>query len=60
MMQAEFAAGLEQELRPRGLPFSRADVLAFAEDVWEQAQDDPDPTRWADAFCEAGHAGAPP
>jgi hypothetical protein len=58
MKQAEFAAGLESELRLRGLSFSRADVLIFADDVWQLAQDDPDPVRWSDAFVEAGYAGA--
>jgi hypothetical protein len=55
MTQPEFVVGLEQELRLRGLPFSRADVLAFAEGVWPLAQEAPDPVRWADAFVEAGH-----
>jgi hypothetical protein len=53
MTQAEFAAGLEAELRLRGLPFSRANVLAFADEVWPLAQDDPDPVKWVDAFVEA-------
>jgi hypothetical protein len=55
MSQPEFAAGLEQELHLRGLPFSRADVSAFADDVWPLALEDPDPVRWADAFVEAGY-----
>jgi hypothetical protein len=56
MTQPDFTAGLEQKLRLRGLPFSRADVLVFADDVWQLAQEDPDPVRWADAFVEAGYA----
>jgi hypothetical protein len=59
MTQAEFAAGLESELRLRGLPFSRADVLAFVGDVWQLAEEDADPVRWADAFVEAGCIEAP-
>jgi hypothetical protein len=51
-----FLDGLEAELRLRGVAFSRADVLAFADDVWPLAQEDPDPVRWADAFVEAGYA----
>jgi hypothetical protein len=54
--QLEFTAGLEQELRLRGVAFSRAGVMAFADDVWPLAQEDPDPVRWADAFVEAGYA----
>jgi hypothetical protein len=45
MTPTDFIAGLEQELRLRGLPFNRADVLAFADEVWPLAQDDPDPVR---------------
>jgi hypothetical protein len=57
MTQAEFLTGPEQELRLRGLPFRHADVLAFADDVWPLAREDPDPVRWADAFVAAGYAG---
>jgi hypothetical protein len=57
LTRPDFLAGLEQELRLRGLPFSRADVLAFTDDAWQLAQEDPDPVRWADAFVEAGYAG---
>jgi hypothetical protein len=53
MSHPDFLAGLEQELRLRGVAFSRADVLAFAGDVWQLAEDDPDPVRWADAFAES-------
>jgi hypothetical protein len=33
-------------------------VLAFAEDVWDLTSEDPDPSRWADAFVEAGRASS--
>jgi hypothetical protein len=52
-MQPDFLAGLEQELRLRGLCSSRADMRAFADDVWPLALKDPDPVKWADAFVEA-------
>jgi hypothetical protein len=52
----DFIAGLEQELRLRGLSFGRADVLVFADDVWRLAHEDPDPVRWADAFVETRYA----
>ena len=55
---SDFVSGLEAELHLRGLSFTRADVLAFVGDVWPLAQADPDPVRWADAFVEAGYAGA--
>jgi hypothetical protein len=58
MSPPDFPAGLEAELRLRGVAFSRAGVLDFADEVWQLAQEDPDPVRWADAFVEARHAGA--
>jgi hypothetical protein len=58
MPHSDFAPGLEAELHLRGLFFSRAEVLAFADNVWQLAQEAPDPVRWADAFVEAGYAGA--
>jgi hypothetical protein len=57
MTQPDFTAGLEAGLQLRGLTFSRADVLAFADDVWPLAEEDPDLVRWADAFVAAGYAG---
>jgi hypothetical protein len=50
----DFVAGLEHQLHLRGLPFSRAAVLAFPNDVWQLAREDPDPVLWADAFAVAG------
>ena len=55
--QSDFLSGLEAALRLRGVPFSRADLLAFADDVRQLAQEDPDPVRWAECFIEAGYAG---
>jgi hypothetical protein len=57
MAPDDFAAGLEAELRLRGLPFSRDDVLAFVGDVWDLSREDPDPVRWAECFIEAGYTG---
>jgi hypothetical protein len=54
MTQTEFVKVLEEELKLRGLAFSRADVLEFVDDVWPLAKDDPDPVRWAERFLEAG------
>jgi hypothetical protein len=34
MNQTDFLAGLEQELRLRGIGFNRADLLAFVAGVW--------------------------
>jgi hypothetical protein len=36
-----------------GVPFSRADLLAFVEDVWAVAEEDPDAVRWAERFVES-------
>jgi hypothetical protein len=56
MSHTDFLAGLEAELRFRGVAFSRADVLAFVGDVWQLAQEDPDPMKWADCFLERHRA----
>jgi hypothetical protein len=40
MSQTDFRAALGQELRLRGIGFSRADLLEFAADVWPPAQED--------------------
>jgi hypothetical protein len=58
MSLPDFLTALEQELRLRGVAFNRADVLAFADDVWPLAREDPDAVKGADAFVEAGYAGA--
>ena len=54
MTQADFTAALELELRLRGVGFSRADMIEFVASIWTLAQDDPDPTRWAQDFLDAG------
>ena len=51
-----FTAALEQQLRIRGLAFSRVAVLDFVLSVWPLAEDDPDPVLWAERFVEAGRA----
>jgi hypothetical protein len=58
MPKTEFIRILEEELKLRGLAFSRADVLEFVEDVWPLAKDDPDPVRWAERFLESGFGDA--
>jgi hypothetical protein len=59
MTQTEFVTVLEEELKLRGLAFSRADVLEFVADVWPLAKDEPDPVRWAERFLETGYGDAP-
>jgi len=56
MTQADFVALLEQELRLRGVGFSRADVLEFVASIWTLAEEDPDPARWAQEFIDTGQA----
>jgi hypothetical protein len=57
--QAEFVQALESELQLQGVPFDRAALLALVASMWPLAEDDPDVTRWAAAFLEAGSvAGA--
>jgi hypothetical protein len=53
MTQPDFTLALEQELQLRGIPFSRADLLAFVASVWPLAQDEPDPVTWANLFLAA-------
>jgi hypothetical protein len=56
MTRDDFVAALEQELRLRGVGFSRADVLEFVASVWALAEEDPDPSRWAQEFIDTGRA----
>jgi hypothetical protein len=56
MTQEEFVRRLELELRCRFARFSLADLEAFVADVWPVARDDPDVSRWADAFLDSGRA----
>jgi hypothetical protein len=42
MGQTDFLHALEQVLRQRRLPFSRASAIAFAESCLELIDDDPD------------------
>jgi hypothetical protein len=42
MTRDAFTAALEEQLRLRGLAFSRAAVLDFVASVWPLAEDDPD------------------
>jgi hypothetical protein len=58
MSRDDFTAALEDQLRVRGISFSRAELLEFVEDVWPLAQDDPDPVQWADRFTESGRGTA--
>jgi hypothetical protein len=58
MTRDDFTAALEEQLRLRGLGFSRAAVLDFVASVWPLAEDDPDPVLWAERFAEAGLAEA--
>jgi hypothetical protein len=53
MSSTDFAAALEAELHRLGVPFDRAELLAFAACVWPLAADEPDPGRWAREFLEA-------
>jgi hypothetical protein len=50
MTPADFTAALELELQLRGLPFARADLLAFAASAWPLIEDDPDVAFWAGEF----------
>ena len=53
MSHGQFVTALESELKLQGVAFSRADVLAFAADVWDLVEDRPDPAWWAKRFVQA-------
>jgi hypothetical protein len=53
MTPAEFLHALEQVLRQRRLPFSRAAAITFVESCWELIDDDPDVWSWSDRFTES-------
>lgn len=59
MSQADFLAALEQELQLRGIGFSRANLEAFAADVWPLAEQNPDVAFWAQEFLESGQRSVP-
>jgi hypothetical protein len=54
MSQSDFIAALEQELRLRGVEFARAELVAFVDDVWPLAEENPDPVSWAREFIDSG------
>jgi hypothetical protein len=54
--QADFVRALESELAPRGVPISRAALMAFVAAAWPLVEDDPDLAFWADRFLETGPA----
>jgi hypothetical protein len=56
MTQDDFTLALEQELRLRGVGFSRADLVAFVADCWPRMQDDQDVAKWAREFIDTGRA----
>jgi hypothetical protein len=53
MSMSEFVQALEHDLQLRGVPFDRADLLAFVVSAWPLIEDDPDVGRWVGAFMEA-------
>jgi hypothetical protein len=57
----DFTLPLEQELRLRGMPFERRELLVFAADVWPLVEaDDLDPGKWAREFLASrGRDGGP-
>jgi hypothetical protein len=56
MTRDDFTLALEQELRLRGVRFSRADLMQFVADCWPRIVDDPDVPRWAQEFIDSGRA----
>jgi hypothetical protein len=56
MTPEAFLHALEQVLRQRRLPFSRAAAIAFVESCWELIDDDPDVWFWSERFTETGSA----
>jgi hypothetical protein len=56
---ADFLLMLESRFCPTHTPFSRAALIAFIESSWELIDDHPDPSFWADRFCEGADLMAP-
>jgi hypothetical protein len=50
MTQSDFLTGLEMELQLRAIPFNRNELETFARDVWPLAEENPEISRWAEAF----------
>jgi hypothetical protein len=46
MAQADFTAGLEQELQLRGITLRQADLLTFVSAAWPLIKERPDPAFW--------------
>jgi hypothetical protein len=59
MTPADFLNALEQVLRQRRLPFSRAGAITFVESCWELIDDDPDVWAWSDRFAECQGGASP-
>jgi hypothetical protein len=55
MTLVDFTDALEQELRLRGVAFSRGELLAFMDGIWPLAREEPDVDRWAEAFLATDH-----
>jgi hypothetical protein len=53
MSKQSFLSALAWQLTLAGVPYVRPDLEAFVDDVWSLAEDDPEVTRWADAFAKA-------
>jgi hypothetical protein len=54
MTPTDFLALLEDVLRQRRLPFSRAAAIAFVEACWPLIEDNPDPWYWSECFAQTG------
>jgi hypothetical protein len=53
MTQADFIPMRESQLALSGVPFERAELLAWVAFMWPYIADDPDSVRWAVEFVEA-------
>jgi hypothetical protein len=56
MTPTDFLHSLEEVLRQRRLPFSRAAAIAFVESCWELIDDGPDVWFWSERFVDANGA----
>lgn len=48
MSEMDLAKAIEGELHRRGVVFDQGQLLEFVEDVWADAKNQPDISRWAD------------
>jgi hypothetical protein len=58
MSPSEFIPSLESELALLGMPYARADLLAWVASMWPWIAEDADAARWASEFADSRQQAA--